>query len=81
LGKPEPAVYAHALASLGVSASDAWMVGDNLEWDVATPRKLGMRGIWIAKARESNPSHEMADAILPDLAALAGLLASMTPRR
>lgn len=78
LGKPEPAVYAHALASLGVSAADAWMVGDNLDWDVVTPRRLGMRGIWIARGPSSVANCEMADAILPDLSALAGLLASIT---
>ena len=80
LGKPEPAVYAHALASLGVAAADTWMVGDNLEWDVVTPRRLGMRGIWIARAPSSVSNCEMADAVLPDLPALAGLLTSMTPR-
>ena len=80
LGKPEPAVYTHALASLGVSAADAWMVGDNLEWDVVTPRALGMRGIWIARGPSSVANCVIADAILPDLPALAGLLTSMTPR-
>ena len=79
VGKPEPAIYSHALASLGASAMDAWMVGDNLEWDVVAPRKLGLRGIWIAKAGEVRTKHELADAILPDLPALAELLASMAP--
>ena len=45
-GKPEPAVYRHALESLGVAASDAWMVGDNYEWEVVAPQKLGLCGIW-----------------------------------
>ena len=80
-GKPEPAVYAHALASLGVSAADAWMVGDNLEWDVATPRRLGLRGILIAPdAAGLDGVRDRADAVLPDLAALARLLASMAQR-
>ena len=26
---------------------DAWMVGDNLEWDVAAPQRLGLRGVWV----------------------------------
>ena len=24
-----------------------WMVGDNLEWDVAAPQKLGIFAVWI----------------------------------
>ncbi len=78
LGKPEPAVYAHALASLGVSAADAWMVGDNLEWDVVTPRRLGMKGIWITKAPTGLDAASVgADAILPDLPALERLVSSI----
>ena len=46
LGKPEPDVYRHALERLGCDACDAWMVGDNYEWEVVAPQKLGMCGIW-----------------------------------
>lgn len=45
-GKPELAVYRHALERLGCEAGDAWMVGDNYEWEVVAPQKLGMCGIW-----------------------------------
>ena len=40
-GKPEERAYTHAMAALGVTARDTWMVGDNLEWEVAAPRRLG----------------------------------------
>jgi len=46
VGKPDPRVYAFALDRLGVSAGEAWMVGDNLNWDVGTPQRLGLVGIW-----------------------------------
>jgi len=42
LGKPEPDVYRHALGRLGCAACDAWMVGDNYEWEVEAPQKLGV---------------------------------------
>ncbi|MAF51734.1 MAG: phosphoglycolate phosphatase [Chloroflexi bacterium] len=45
-GKPEPSVYLHALERVGGTPSDAWMVGDNLEWEVAAPQRLGIIGIW-----------------------------------
>lgn len=45
-GKPEESVYIHALDGLGLCPEDVWSVGDNLEWDVAAPQKLGIFGIW-----------------------------------
>src|SRR5262245_60584853 len=44
-GKPEDRVYRHVLDALGIWASEAWMVGDNLEWDVAGPQARGMPGV------------------------------------
>lgn len=46
-GKPDPRVYRTALDAFDVEPAAAWMVGDNLEWDVAAPQRLGIRGIWI----------------------------------
>ncbi len=46
-GKPDESVYRHVLARLGASPSEAWMVGDHLEWDVAAPQRLGLRGVWV----------------------------------
>ncbi|HVC54923.1 MAG TPA: HAD family hydrolase [Stellaceae bacterium] len=45
-GKPEEQAYRHALASLGVAARETWMVGDNLEWEVVAPQRLGIYAIW-----------------------------------
>src|SRR5579862_2359194 len=49
-GKPEPQVYLAALTALGGRPESSWMVGDNLEWDVAAPQRLGLRGIWLDRA-------------------------------
>ncbi len=45
-GKPEERAYTHAMEALGVSAHETWMVGDNLEWEVAAPQRLGIHAIW-----------------------------------
>ena len=45
-GKPEERAYRHALAQLGVAARDAWMVGDNLDWEVAAPQRIGIFAVW-----------------------------------
>ena len=47
LGKPDERVYLHALSQVGATPDEAWMVGDNLEWEVAAPQRLGMVGIWV----------------------------------
>ena len=46
-GKPEERAYRHAMAALGVAAPDTWMIGDNLEWEVAVPQRLGIYAIWM----------------------------------
>ena len=45
-GKPEEQAYTHAMAVLGVSPRETWMVGDNLEWEVVGPQRLGIHAIW-----------------------------------
>jgi putative hydrolase of the HAD superfamily len=46
-GKPEEAVYRHALAALRARPDEAWMVGDHIEFDVGAPQRLGLRGVWV----------------------------------
>jgi putative hydrolase of the HAD superfamily len=60
LGKPELAVYRHALDKLGCDACDAWMVGDNYEWEVVAPLQLGMCGIWYDPFDSGVPAHATA---------------------
>ena len=46
-GKPEERAYLHAMEALGVTAPETWMIGDNLEWEVVAPQRLGIYAIWI----------------------------------
>jgi len=46
-GKPDERVYRGALTALRADPDTTWMVGDNLEWDVAAPMRLGISGIWL----------------------------------
>jgi putative hydrolase of the HAD superfamily len=62
-GKPDPRIYSQALAALDVPAADAWMVGDNLEWDVAGPQREGITGIWIDARLTGVPN---GHAVRPD---------------
>ena len=46
-GKPEERAYQHAMQALSVTARETWMVGDNLEWEVAAPQRLGIHAVWL----------------------------------
>jgi putative hydrolase of the HAD superfamily len=46
-GKPDEQAYRHAMAALGVTAPETWMIGDNLEWEVEAPQRLGIYAIWM----------------------------------
>jgi putative hydrolase of the HAD superfamily len=72
VGKPDLRVYRHALDQLGARPHSTWMVGDNLEWDVAAPQRLGICGIWVDHQGAGLPAGSPArpDRIiraLPDL--------------
>lgn len=45
-GKPDERAYRHALAALDADPATTWMVGDNLEWEIAAPQRLGIYAIW-----------------------------------
>jgi FMN phosphatase YigB (HAD superfamily) len=38
--------YTHAMEVLGVGPHETWMVGDNLEWEIVAPQRLGIYAIW-----------------------------------
>ncbi len=47
VGKPDERVYHAAMRALGAQPSETWMVGDNLEWEVVAPRRLGLGAVWV----------------------------------
>ena len=55
-GKPEERAYRHALSVLGVDAHETWMVGDNLEWEVIAPQRLGIHAVWHDSLGEGLPA-------------------------
>jgi putative hydrolase of the HAD superfamily len=75
-GKPDERVYERALTALDVKPPDAWMVGDNLEWDVAAPQRLGLTGIWIDRRGRGLPEHSSVrpDHIIRSLSELRSLI-------
>ena len=75
-GKPDERVYLHAIGQLDASPSETWMVGDNLEWEVATPQRLGIFSIWIDGAGTGLPktANVQPDRIIRTLSAMRDFL-------
>ena len=76
-GKPDERVFRQALDALNVSARDAWMIGDNLEWDVAPAQRLGIHAVWIDRSGAGLPSSARCnpDRIVKSLADLHQVIA------
>ena len=55
-GKPEERAYHHAMQALGVTAPETWMIGDNLEWEIVVPQRLGIYAIWMDAHGEGLPA-------------------------
>lgn len=45
--KPHPAIFHRALAAVGVLPSEAAIIGDRLDRDIAGAHAVGMRAIWL----------------------------------
>ena len=78
VGKPAPAFFQAALTGLGVSPSEAAVIGDDLESDVGGAQAAGMRGILVRtgkfRPQELAASSIRPDAVLDSLAQLPSLL-------
>jgi len=77
-GKPAEAFFATALARLGAMASEALMVGDDIESDVLAAQRSGITGVLVKTGKYLPQTHEAADGapdhVLDSFAGLPGLL-------
>lgn len=58
VGKPHPEVYRRALEAGGLEPEAALMIGDNFEWEVLVPTRLGIRCIWVNPVGLAPPVRE-----------------------
>lgn len=54
-GKPEPAIFRHLLARLGVPAGETLMVGNSLARDIMGGKRAGLKTCWLALEGEEEP--------------------------
>lgn len=83
LGKPEEEAYRAALKALDVRPEEAWMIGDNLEWEVAAPQRVGIFSIWVDAAGNGLPAESdvKPDHIVRSVRELPQLLSVSAPRQ
>jgi putative hydrolase of the HAD superfamily len=72
IGKPDKRVFKHTLDQLGVDPSEAWMVGDRLEYDISGAQRVGIYTIWVDWRGKGLPksSDVQPDRIIRTLAEL-----------
>lgn len=74
--KPHPSIFETALASAGVSAGEALMVGDSLKADVHGALNAGLGAVWLRRSGDDSPQrppsvplirrlHELPDLLWP----------------
>ena len=74
--KPDPRIFAHALAALGCAAVHTWFVGDHPINDVLGAAAVGLRPIWLTGVQPWPPEHPAP----PWQIAALGELVTMAPR-
>jgi putative hydrolase of the HAD superfamily len=50
--KPDPVIFRTAAARAGVPLDGAWMIGDNLDTDIAGGQAVGAQTVWVRPDRE-----------------------------
>lgn len=68
-GKPDRRVFERALDFFGCAAAEVWMIGDNLEADVAGAQRVGMSAVWHDAYGVGLPEDTavVPDAVIRDL--------------
>ena len=76
IGKPHASVFTTAMGKLCVVASETWMVGDDLERDIAGAQGLGIYSIWVDWRGSGLPVSSVIqpDRIVGNLTQLTGSL-------
>lgn len=75
-GKPDPGIFHHICAQLGVQPANCVMVGDNPERDVAGAMAAGMASVWVSRHGRPQDERFPGDLACTDLSAILPWLAT-----
>jgi putative hydrolase of the HAD superfamily len=70
--KPDPGIFAEALAQMGVSPASAVYVGDNPDVDIVGAKRIGLLAVWKRDPYWTEPRD--VDWVIDDLTELLPLL-------
>jgi putative hydrolase of the HAD superfamily len=77
--KPHRAIFERALGYARASAAEACNVGDRLDLDIAGPKALGMRAVWVSTDVVPPDFATPPDGTIPSLEQLPGVLERWLP--
>lgn len=77
IGKPEPGIFHVLLAALDIAPSEAVMIGNSLERDIAGARNAGITSVWIKVAGSEEHAAVTPDHTITALAQLPELVARL----
>jgi len=72
--KPSPHIFRHALERMGAEAGKTLFVGDDVEWDVSGPTRVGMQAALIDRAGRPRDAGLRVIGSLGEIVDSAGLL-------
>lgn len=75
--KPEPVIFRAACIALDVPPEQVVHVGDRLDLDALGARGAGLHGVWLDRSRAGGSTEVEDVPVIPDLAALPGLVAEL----
>ena len=61
--KPDPRIFAPALAALALAPREVAMAGDRLDRDVEAAAAAGLRSVWVSGGRRLDPDHPLASRV------------------
>lgn len=70
VGKPDERIFRHALHKLDVAPRDAWMVGDDMERDIAGAQQLGIFSFWVDSKIDEPPAGIKPDRTIKSISEL-----------
>ena len=78
IGKPDQRAFRHALDALEVRPSEAWMIGDDLEFDIRGAQQAGIYAVWVDTRGDGLPNGTI---VRPDriIRSLPDLVLEQTP--
>ncbi len=79
--KPDPRIFALALDRLGLTGSEAVMIGDNFDRDLRPAKSLGMRTVWLRRGEGPPPQDGVADLVVSELGQIPDAFGGAPSRR